>query len=304
MTIMLIIGLVLAGAAVSLLARAVGLSRVKMGARLQEIGAYGYPAPAEAVAAGRSGPPLEFLADRVGARAVMRIPILRPPDLERCLTRAGLYTTSPERFVGYRAMATVAGVALGFWILGSGVFSPLATVMAGVVVPLCAWQLPVVMLRTRGDRRVEQIDYDLPELIDVLIVTVEAGLGFNSSLQLAAGRMRGPLAEELGLALQEQRMGLTTQQALTNMLERCDTPSIRSFVRSVLQGELLGVSIGDIMRSLAKETRKRRRQIAEERAQKAPIKILFPLIFLMFPALFVTLLYPAVSSILEVLGNT
>ena len=303
MTIMLIIGLVLAGAAVSLLGRAAGVSRVRMGARLQEIEAYGYPVPAEAVAA-RGTPNLESLADRVGARAILRIPTLRPPDLDRLLARAGLYTMSPERFVGYRALATVSGVALGLWIVATGVFSPLLTVMAAVIVPLAAWQLPVVRLRTRGDRRVEQIDYDLPELIDVLIVTVEAGLGFNSSLQLAAGRMRGPLAEELGLALQEQRMGLSTHQALMNMLERCDTPSIRSFVRSVLQGELLGVSIGDIMRSLATETRKRRRQIAEERAQKAPIKILFPLIFLMFPALFVTLLYPAVSSILEVLGNT
>lgn len=301
MTIVLITGLVLGGTAVSLLARAAAFPRMRMGARIQEIGAYGFPVEAEVVA--ERGSVLPGIATRIGALAGGRIPTLRPPNLSLALTRAGLYTTSPDTFVGYRAMIAVTGVALSVWILGNGVLSPAATVLTALVVPIATWQLPIVMLRTRGDRRVEQIDYDLPELIDVLIVTVEAGQAFNSSLQLAARRLRGPLAEELGLALQEQRMGLSTQQALANMLDRCDTPSVRSFVRSILQGESLGVSIGDIMRSLAGETRKRRRQIAEERAQKAPIKILFPLIFLMFPAMFIVLLYPAVTSILETLGS-
>jgi tight adherence protein C len=91
-------------------------------------------------------------------------------------------------------------------------------------------------------------------------------------------------------------MGLTTNEALSNMLARCQTPLMRSFVRSVLQGETLGVSIGKIMRDLATEMRKRRRQAAEEKAQKAPIKILFPLVFLIFPAMFVILLGPAVYA--------
>lgn len=303
MTMLLIIGLFLAGASVSLLARALSMSRVQMAVRLQEIGAYGFPVEADVVAA-RSGPQLESLAGRIGSFLGGRFLMLRPPTLERDLIRAGLYTTSPETFVGYRALALVSGVALAFWFVGKGILGPAPTVLMAVVVPLAAYQLPIAMLRTRGDRRVDQIDYDLPELIDILIVTVEAGLAFNSSLQLAARRMHGPLADELGLALQEQRMGLSTQQALSNMLDRCDTPSIRSFVRSVLQGESLGVSIGDIMRALAGETRKRRRQIAEERAQKAPIKLLFPLIFLMFPAMFIVLLYPAVASILETLGGS
>ena len=94
-------------------------------------------------------------------------------------------------------------------------------------------------------------------------------------------------------------MGLTTNEALANMLERADTPGMRSFVRSVLQGETLGVSIGQIMRNLAVEMRKRRRALAEERAQKAPIKILFPLVFLIFPAIFVIILAPAVYALLD-----
>ena len=98
-------------------------------------------------------------------------------------------------------------------------------------------------------------------------------------------------------------MGLSTNEALRNLLERCDTPLMRSFVRSVLQGETLGVSIGQIMRDLAVDMRKRRRAAAEERAQKAPIKLLFPLVFLIFPAMFVVILGPAVFSFLDTFGG-
>jgi tight adherence protein C len=98
-------------------------------------------------------------------------------------------------------------------------------------------------------------------------------------------------------------MGLTTEEALRQMLERADTPAVRSFVRAVTQGESLGVSIGDILRSLANEMRKRRKSAAEERAQKAPIKILFPLVFMIFPAMFVILLGPAIFSFLDALAG-
>ena len=98
-------------------------------------------------------------------------------------------------------------------------------------------------------------------------------------------------------------MGLSIQEALLNMLARCDTPPMRSFVRSIVQGETLGVSIGQIMRSLADEMRKRRQAAAEERAQKAPIKILFPLVALIFPAIFVVLLVPAILSFTTTIGG-
>ena len=96
-------------------------------------------------------------------------------------------------------------------------------------------------------------------------------------------------------------MGLSTNEALVHMLDRAETPGMRSFVRSVLQGETLGVSIGQIMRNLAIEMRKRRRAKAEERAQKAPIKILFPLVFMIFPAIFVIILAPAVYALTDAL---
>src|SRR5437660_2370106 len=132
---------------------------------------------------------------------------------------------------------------------------------------------------------------------------VEAELGFSGSIRIASSRLDGPLGDELRLTLQEQSMGLSTNESLTNLLGRCETPSMRSFVRSVLQGENLGVSIGAIMRNLAAEMRKRRRHSAEERAQKAPIKMLFPLVFLIFPTLFIILLYPAIHSLGQSFGT-
>ena len=98
-------------------------------------------------------------------------------------------------------------------------------------------------------------------------------------------------------------MGLTTEEALRHMMGRADTPAMRSFVRAVTQGETLGVSIGDILRSLAIEMRKRRKAAAEERAQKAPIKILFPLVFLIFPAIFIILLGPAIFDFIDAFGG-
>jgi tight adherence protein C len=98
------------------------------------------------------------------------------------------------------------------------------------------------------------------------------------------------------LTLREQNMGLSTERALANLLERCETPSVRAFVRAVSQGEALGVSIGAMLRNLAAETRKRRRQTANEKVQKAPVKMLFPLVFMVFPALLIVLLYPAVHQ--------
>ena len=149
----------------------------------------------------------------------------------------------------------------------------------------------------------DEIDRALPELIDVLIATLEAGLGFAGSLQLVADRFGGPLGEELRLTLQEQSMGLSSEDALSNLLERCNTPSVRAFVRALLQGESLGVSVASMMRNLASETRNRRRQNAQTKMQKAPVKLLFPLVFLIFPALMIVLLYTAVAQLLQQFGG-
>jgi tight adherence protein C len=105
------------------------------------------------------------------------------------------------------------------------------------------------------------------------------------------------------LTLQEQTMGLSIDEALAHMAERADTPAMRAFVRAMAQGERMGISIGQIMRSLSHEMRHRRRAHAEERAQKTPILILFPLVFLIFPAMFIMIMTPAVISLIHNLKN-
>jgi tight adherence protein C len=173
-------------------------------------------------------------------------------------------------------------------------------VLGAIALGALGWMAPVIFVNRRARHRTEQIDYELPELIDLLVVTLEAGLSFLASLYTAAERLEGPLGAELRLMLQEQRMGLAVNDALEGMLRRCETPALRTFVRSVIQGENLGTSTGMIMRNLAMEMRKRRRAKAEERAQKAPIKMLFPLIFLIFPSMFIVLLGPAYYTISKV----
>lgn len=235
---------------------------------------------------------IAVLADRVGNRFVGRLGTEYTSQVRRQLLAAGIYDTTPTRFVGYRILLT-SGAAGSLSFLAVSSPNPF-TILSVVVGVLLAWRVPPVIVQRRAKERLELIDRDLPELIDLLVVSVEAGMGLPGALQMTSTRMVGPLGNELRFMIQEQSMGLGNDQSLTKLLERCDTPSVRSFVRSLQQGERLGVSIGGILRGLAGEMRIRRRQAAEERAQKAPVKILFPLIFLIFPALFVVLLGPAV----------
>ena len=122
-------------------------------------------------------------------------------------------------------------------------------------------------------------------------------------MRLAAEQFDGPLGDELRLTLQEQNVGATTEEALKNMARRADTPGVRAFVRAIVQGELLGVSIAQILRNLAIDMRKKRKARAEEQAQKAPVKMLFPLVLLIFPAMFIVLLLPALIAIKDTLST-
>jgi len=214
-----------------------------------------------------------------------------------------MYNVTPGRFLGYRILCSVGVPILWLWLGASVGVKPVALVLLTAIFAFVGWWLPARIVRERANQRLNEIDYQLPELIDLLVVTIEAGLGFVGSLQMAATRLSGPLGQEIQLTLQEQSMGLSIQEALLHMLDRVDTASMRSFVRSIVQGETLGVSIGQIMRDLAQEMRRRRRAVAQEKAQKAPIKILFPLVLLIFPAMFVVLLGPAVFLFVRALGG-
>ena len=302
MVIMLIVGVALAGVAVALVGRAAMTPRIRAGDRLAEIAAYGFPAGEGEAAAERPRFGLQDLAAKVGRLTARRFEKVDTEELGRMLVRAGHYDMTADTLVGYRAIGAVGGPALCIWWSVAAGLGAGAAICVALLLGFAGWMVPFSILRIRGDRRQEEIEYELPELVDLLVVTVEAGIGFVGSMQLAATRMEGPLAEELRLTLQEQRMGLPMNAALSNLVGRCDAPSMRSFVRSILQGENLGVSIGDIMRNLSAEMRNRRKMAAEARAQKAPIKILFPLVFLIFPCMLIVLLYPAAVRLMDSFG--
>jgi tight adherence protein C len=304
MVVLLLIGLCLVAMSVSLILRAAGAGRARAANNIGQISAYGYTTGQSTQHGDRRLRHLvDDAANLVGALVGGRLSRMDEDALKNMLMAAGVYSVTPRRFTGYRVLAAGATALTWLWVSVTGGYAAALVVIGGLIGALIGWTAPLSVLRRRAQRRLDQIDYTLPELIDLLVVTVEAGLGFNASLQVASERLEGPLGEELRLALQEQSMGLSTREALQHLLDRAETPSIRSFVRSMLQGETLGVSIGKIMRDLAVEMRKRRRAAAEERAQKAPIKILFPLIFLIFPAMFVILLGPAIFSFIKAIGG-
>jgi len=284
------LSLILAGAAIGALAWSLALPRTRVAARMEQLGAYGYEAvaPVDADAAVPEEGPLTALARWLGNSLGDRLGGVNEADLRGLLISAGMYRTSARTLIGYRVLASVGFGACGLLLSHNFVVQ----VAVALFLAVCGWTFTLTYVRRRAQARAQEIEREIPNLIDQLVVTLEAGIGFSSSLQLAATRFKGALGEEMRLTLQEQRMGVELKESLTNLRERIDSPNLKSFVRSVVQGERLGVSIGNVMRDLSIDMRKRRRQRAEEQAQKTPVKMLIPLVFLILPSLFIVVLAP------------
>ena len=301
-----ILGVVLLGIAVTMVLRAMTTPAGPSTETIEQIGAYGFTGGTAGGSTSEAGPGLRVrlndLTADLGRWLGQRMSRFKGADYRARLVSAGMYTTTPERLLGTQLLAAILGVfaVIGFGSLlgGSAGFILIASIAGGVL----GWTVPMFIVGQRTKKRRDLVERALPDLIDLLVVTLEAGLSFPQSLRLASGKIREPLASEVRLTLQEQNMGLTLVEALENLLVRVDTPGVRMFSRSIAQGETMGVSTGQIMRNLALELRKRQRAYAEERAQKAPVKILFPILFLIMPALFVVILVPVMISILDVLG--
>jgi tight adherence protein C len=291
MFLLALLSLALGGVAVAALVRSLTLSRSRIAAHLDDVGAYGYAATGPALtteAAGPRGGALPALATRLGAVVARPVGATREDELRKLLMAAGMYSTSARSVLGYRVLAAATLAALGA-LLGPDVL--LRPAMAAFLA-VCGWTFPVTYVRRRAARRALEIERAVPDLIDQIVVSLEAGIGFSAALQNSANRLGGALGEEMRLALQEQRMGASLSESLQQLRERVDSVNLQSFVRAVVQGERLGVSIGQVMRDLATDMRKRRRQMAEEQAQKTPVKLLLPLVFLILPTIFVVLLVP------------
>jgi tight adherence protein C len=301
MIVLLTLGLFCVGFCVTAVVKLATMRRMRVLERLTHIEDYGFaaepPTTALPVRAAPNG--VSDFVGRIGELFGRYFGGISEEELRAALMAAGMYTMSPRTLLGYRV---VAAILLPIVVLLLGSVS-LVSVLIAVVTIVAGWMLPLVLVRRRARIRLREIDRRLPDLIDLLVVTVEAGLGFTAALRTATDQLVGSLSDELRLSLQEQTMGLALDEALANLVGRADTPGMRSFVRAMVQGERLGISTGQIMRNLSVEMRKRRRKSAEEQAQKAPIKMLFPLVFLIFPALFIVLLVPALIQLITTLGS-
>ena len=302
MVLLSLIALLLFGLSLVLVARAALLPRLKTAERLRQLDMYGFDAPAPTHGDAIPGTStLAELAAAIGRVTARRLRGVHPEQLRKELLAAGIYRVTPTALIGYRVLGLFVFGILGLMAASGMQFLPgvLVTLIGGGL----GWLAPLMLVRRRARMRLDTIDRDLADLVDMLVVTVEAGLGLGASLSVATSRFRGPLGQELQLTMSEQQMGRSLEEALAHLQSRVDTPSTRSFVRALTQGEALGVSIGSLLRNLATEMRKRRRKAAEEQAQKAPVKMLFPLVLLILPALGVIILGPAAINIARTLGS-
>jgi tight adherence protein C len=205
----------------------------------------------------------------------------------------------PAEFIGFRLLLAI-GLAVGFFLLmsvaGVGMQSALAMAVIGGAFGLL---MPGIWLDRKIKSRKKEISRALPDAIDLLTISVESGLGFDPAMMRVAEKWDNALSREFARVLSELRIGKSKREALRGMAERCDDDGLSTFVSSVIQADQLGVSISQVLRIQSEAIRVKRRQKAEELAQKAPLKMLFPMIFLIFPALYVVILGPAVPRIVD-----
>ncbi|MGC9668318.1 type II secretion system F family protein [Planosporangium sp. 12N6] len=248
----------------------------------------------------RVGQPLARRLGRLGRALTVGGALAR---LQRQLDRAGNPPDWPvERVVAAKGVGLVLGAAggllFGLMLGGTGL-----VVLAAVGGTVLGFFAPDLAVYNTGVKRQEEIQRSLPDVLDTLTICVEAGQGFDAALSQVARNGKGPMAGEAARVLQEMRIGKSRGEALRALAARTTVTELRGFASAVVNASDLGVPVAQVLREQSREMRVRRRQRAEELAQKVPIKILFPTLFCLFPALFVVILGPGVINIIHTFAN-
>lgn len=218
------------------------------------------------------------------------------------LIRAGWYPGIDEAsWAAIRVVVFIAALLLFLFL--SQYTEGLVQLLLFAILAIIGIAGPDQILNRRVDDRVQAIERDLPDIIDLLVISIEAGLGFEAALDRVVQHVPGELSDEFGRMLQETRVGVSRYEAMRSLANRTDVDDLNSFILAMNQADTFGVSIGRMLRVQAEEMRARRRARAQEKAFAAPVKMVFPMVLCIFPAIFVVLLGPAALSIFRNLAS-
>jgi len=240
----------------------------------------------------------------IGKRLSQMLVSLTPIDLKARIQRKLVLAGSParwdaERIVALKIVFGLAGVIGGSVLAGFLPLPPAFRVGFVVLLGLVGYIAPSYEVSVMATKRQNQIRRQLADVMDLLTISVEAGLGFDAAMAQVIRNVPGPLAEEMGRLLQEIQLGVSRAEAFRHVGERTEVEELRAFVLAMVQADLFGVSIANVLRAQSKELRNKRRQRAEEQAQKIPTKLLFPMIFMILPALFIVIMGPGILQIYD-----
>jgi tight adherence protein C len=229
-------------------------------------------------------------------RRGMPLPLVK--TITRLWTGAGRpESNTPDRVMAMMALFGMAGAVVGF-LLASRVAPPLGIVM-GFGICILGFFYPMVRLQSVGKDRKKAIQRQLPDTLDQMSIAVNAGLGFDAAMVRVARNGRGELAEELVRTLQDIQVGQARRVAYEDLAERTGVDTLRRFVRSIIQAEAYGIALSVVLQSQADELRLERRMYAERKAMEIPVKVVFPLLLFILPAMFIVVIGPGVLGIIH-----
>jgi tight adherence protein C len=294
------LGALLGIGGVALLVRATAHPLVDVDAVLS--GMDGAEVPVDELSERMALPLAARLLGPVARRAVGMVRSLLPSNyldrLRRKLVVAGLNERmTPEEFIAIQVVALAGGILFGLVMGLAAGWSSTGSVRVMLVFGALGALIPTQILQKSREKRQAQIRRDLPDILDLLAISVEAGVGLEGAIEVVGSNFDTPLAHEMGRMLREMELGVARRTALQNMKARIEVQDVSNFVLSLVQADALGMPIGRVLRTQAHEMRLKRRQYAREKAGKLPVKIIFPLVMFILPALFVIVLGPAVMSI-------
>jgi tight adherence protein C len=244
------------------------------------------------------------LSDQVAAVVMRFLPRTDQAQIHSRLLAAGLgRSMTPQMYLAIKGAVVGFSVLLGLLALIAGTVAPLFAILLAVGGAALGIIAPDFYINSRIRARGVTMQAELPNVLDLLCVSVEAGLGFDSALVKLSERMKGPLVDEFSLVLHEMRIGESRAAALRNLSERVDVPEVSQFCRALIQADQLGIALSRILRVQSHDMRIKRQLAAEEKAMKAPVKMLFPTVIFIFPAMFVVALGPAMLDLLKTFSS-